>query len=92
MTKIVNKFHHPYDTYIGRGSLWGNQFVIGKDGSREEVIAKYKVWFYQKLKTDETFRKETLKLKNRTLGCFCKPKPCHGDIICEFLNSDAAQA
>ena len=28
--------------YIGRGSAWGNPFVIGRDGDRAEVIEKYK--------------------------------------------------
>ena len=30
--------------YIGRGSKWGNPFVIGADGTREEVIAQYRDW------------------------------------------------
>ena len=34
MTKVVNKYHENYDVYIGRGSKWGNPFVIGKDGDR----------------------------------------------------------
>lgn len=30
--------------YIGRPSKWGNPFVIGCDGSRADVIAKYCAW------------------------------------------------
>ena len=30
--------------YVGRPTIWGNPFVIGKDGSRAEVIAKYETW------------------------------------------------
>ena len=30
--------------YVGRPSKWGNSFVIGRDGSRSEVIAKYRAW------------------------------------------------
>ena len=30
--------------YVGRPSIWGNPFVIGKDGSRAEVIEKYETW------------------------------------------------
>jgi hypothetical protein len=26
--------------YVGRPSKWGNPFVIGRDGTRDEVIAK----------------------------------------------------
>ena len=30
--------------YVGRPSKWGNPFVIGHHGTREEVIAKYRAW------------------------------------------------
>ena len=30
--------------YVGRPSKWGNPFVIGRDGSRDEVIPKYRAW------------------------------------------------
>jgi len=30
--------------YVGRPSKWGNPFVIGRDSSRDEVIAKYRAW------------------------------------------------
>ena len=33
--------------YVGRPSKWGNRFVIGPDGSRDEVIAKYRAWIVQ---------------------------------------------
>jgi hypothetical protein len=34
----------PNSTYIGRPSMWGNPFVIGKDGTRAEVVEKYECW------------------------------------------------
>jgi len=33
--KVVNLRKEKYDVYIGRGSKWGNKFVIGRDGDRE---------------------------------------------------------
>jgi hypothetical protein len=30
--------------YIGRPSIWGNPFVIGRDGDRAEVIGQYEAW------------------------------------------------
>jgi hypothetical protein len=92
MTKVVNKYAEPYDVYIGRGSIWGNpfshktgtlaQFIVS---SREESISKYYEYFLNKVKNDEEFRNKTLALKGKVLGCFCKPLPCHGDIIVQFL-------
>src|SRR5258708_35076297 len=37
----------PDCVYVGRPSKWGNPFVIGRDGSRDEVIAKYRAWIVQ---------------------------------------------
>ena len=63
--------------YIGRGSKWGNPFVIGADGTREEVIAQYRDWI---LTRDELL--ESLgELEGKDLVCYCAPKPCHGDIL-----------
>ena len=87
MTSIVNKYKSSYEVYIGRGSVWGNPFVIGKDGSREEVIEKYKGYFNNKISNDVLFLNQTLNLKNKILGCFCKPLACHGDVIVEFLEN-----
>jgi hypothetical protein len=90
MTTIVNKHTDPYDEYIGRGSQFGNEFVIGRDGTRIEVIEKYKEGFRKRILEDIEFRCEVLKLKNKILGCYCKTKqepdrPCHGDVIKEYL-------
>ena len=92
MTEVVNLKTDKYDKYIGRGSTFGNPYRIGdpkegKDGTREEVVAKYKEWFYYKIKRYELFRIAILNLKGKRLGCFCKPLACHGDVIKEYLDS-----
>ena len=84
-TRVVNKYHEAYDVYIGRGSIFGNPFCIGKDGNRTDVIKKYKVWFYERLK-DRLFEQAVQGLRGKKLGCFCKPLACHGDVIKEYLN------
>jgi len=69
--------------YIGRPSKWGNPFVIGKDGTREEVIAKHRAWLLAQPAKIEAVKRE---LKGRDLLCFCAPKPCHGDTLLEIAN------
>lgn len=83
MCRVVNKFKEPYDIYIGRGSVWGNPFSIDeKNGeTREVVIEKYRQHLYQQLLKGEITVKQLLALDGKTLGCFCKPKACHGDVI-----------
>ncbi len=75
--QVVNKYARPYDFYIGRGSKWGNPFVIGKDGSRAEVIEKFENYLLQ----DKELMQALPELLGKTLGCFCKPQACHGDVL-----------
>lgn len=72
--------------YIGRGSYWGNPYSMFAEGdSRDEVIRKYKYDFdHEKFAKKE--KKEVFKLAGKRLGCFCKPDPCHGDVLADFLN------
>ena len=83
--KVVNLRKEKYEIYIGRPSIFGNPFSIAKYG-REECIEKYKEYFYRRIKDDKRFKEAVLKLKGKTLGCFCKPEICHGDIIVDYLN------
>ena len=87
VTKVVNLRKQKYDVYIGRGSKWGNRFVIGRDGSREEVIAKYKEWI---LKNSELLSCLG-QLKDKVLGCYCKPLACHGDVLVELADEGRRQ-
>jgi Domain of unknown function (DUF4326) len=90
-TRIVNKYKERFDVYIGRGSKWGNEFVIEKDnkgkeipGSRERVINQYREYIMNR---PDLLRLIPVELKDKTLGCFCKPKPCHGDVLVELADA-----
>ncbi|WP_420902511.1 DUF4326 domain-containing protein [Pseudoflavitalea rhizosphaerae] len=50
-------------------------------------MQKFKDYFYKRLKTDQEFKDRIHQLKGKRLGCFCKPFPCHGDVIAAYLNS-----
>lgn len=82
VTSVVHWKKEPYDIYIGRPSKWGNPFTIGKDGTREEVIEKYKQWFW----TQPELVTAVPELKGKVLGCWCKPGHCHGDFLAELAN------
>lgn len=80
-TKVVHHKKENYDIYIGRPSKWGNPFTIGKDGTRKEIIEKYRKYILS--------NKELLgsldELEGKVLGCWCKPKSCHGDVLVELI-------
>ncbi|ANY88896.1 DUF4326 domain-containing protein [Pseudomonas putida] len=89
LTRVVNRDRgDAYDTYIGRGTIWGNPYQIGADGDRDEVIRKFKYDFDNGLlKVSADFEKHVTAIKGHRLACHCKPAACHGDIIAAYLNS-----
>lgn len=90
-TKVVNLYKEPYDVYIGRSGkgmegTFGNPFPLKKGEDPGETLEKFKEYFYNRLEEDKDFKNKVDQLKGKTLGCFCKPKPCHGDIIKQYLD------
>ncbi len=90
ITTVVNKDSgQTFDIYIGRKTPLGNPFPIehGTDQDRAYVIEKYRQYFYEKIITDPSMTNYLESLRGLKLGCHCKPLPCHGDIIAEYLNN-----
>ena len=91
MTRVVNLNKEAYNEYIGRGSKWGNPYTHINDRAtlasfivptREEAIEAYRGY----LLSNKELMDSLFELDGKVLGCFCKPKSCHGDIIIEVLN------
>lgn len=78
--KVYNK-HKGYPdgaVYVGRGSPWGNPFVIGKDGNRDEVCDKFEKITLPSL--------DLSALRGKDLVCFCSPLRCHADALLRKAN------
>ena len=74
----------PDAIYVGRPTKWGNLFIIGVDGTREEVISKYKQWL---MLVEQAYLVSYLtELKGKDLVCWSAPLPCHADILLEIAN------
>jgi len=84
MTKVVHCKKATYDVYIGRPSKWGNPFTIGKDGTRKEVIAKYREWIL----TQPELLRDLEELRGKRLGCWCSPRACHGDVLVDLIHNE----
>ncbi len=98
-TRVVNVKHDKFDEYIGRAvrarkggfygysqSLWANPFKIGPDGTRQKCLDRYEDWIRITLSVrDPNFKKSLLALDGKVLGCWCKPKACHGDILVKLI-------
>lgn len=88
--QVVNIKYDDYDVYIGRGSKWGNPFSHNKKSkakwivsTREEAIECYKEYIL----SNEQLMYNLYELKDKTIGCHCKPKMCHGDILVDLVNN-----
>lgn len=91
ITKVRNMdAGEEFDVYIGRKTPWGNPFPIehgSSDATRKIVIDKFRDYFQQEfLDKPENLTKIKM-LRGLRLGCHCKPKECHGDVIANFLNN-----
>ena len=72
--------------YIGRPTKWGNKFVIGKDGDRNAVIAKYRRWLDNDPQGMRIKQQAKTELRGESLVCWCAPEACHGDVLLEVAN------
>lgn len=87
MPRVLNKRRHvipPGAVYIGRPSPWGNPFLIGRDGTRDEVIERYRQWLCDQPMLMERARRE---LAGCDLVCWCAPARCHGDLLLKIANN-----
>lgn len=88
MCKVLNarqvgKLTTDTKVYVGRPSKWGNPFVIGRDGSRDDVIAKYRAWIVEQ----PNLMRSLGELRGRNLVCWCAPQVCHADVLIELANA-----
>lgn len=85
---FINKVRFP-----PKNSKFANPFKIGgklgrskEKMTRDDVLRLYKEHLENEIRTGKITREEILALKGKTLGCWCSPEPCHGDIIVEMIN------
>ena len=83
--KIINMRKCPHipenAVRIDRRTRWGNPYRIGRDGTREEVIERYRETLWRRIRNGEIDMKELAALDGKTLACWCTPQRCHGEIL-----------
>ena len=55
---------------------------------RDLAIAMFKRYFYERISMDSKYKEAILKLKGKTLGCYCSPKACHGQVYDDYEDED----
>ena len=84
----------PNAMYVGRPSKWGNPFthLSGNTlaqfqvGSVAEAVAAYRHWLVEQPELMAALQE----LRGKDLVCWCKPGPCHGDVLLELANDEGA--
>ena len=81
---------------IDRRTKWGNPFRIRPDGSREEVIARYRADLWRRIRAGEIALEELAEIAGFWYACWCyrantavmarcwpAPRPGHPTVLAE---------
>ena len=72
---------HDNTVLIDRRTRWGNMFRIGPDGTREQVIARYRACLWRRIHSGAVAVEDLAELDGMRLACWCDPLPCHGHVL-----------
>lgn len=98
MIYVVNKHHRPYEVpdeapvfNVMRPTIFGNPYIIGRDGVRTQVVHKYRRWLWSNISQSTLAQRAHLQALDQlvaiartgdlVLECCCAPRLCHADII-----------
>jgi hypothetical protein len=85
----------PADQYVycGRPSKWGNPHHVGRcPCGKVHAHGEAILLFAQFWNSDDgaMLRVQALQeLPDKVLGCWCHPRPCHVDLIADYVNQYA---
>jgi len=90
MCEVVHFKKDDYDIYIGRLHNKYNKWAYPKElretfpegTPRQEIIDAYEDY----LTSNKELMNDLHELKYKILGCWCKPKSCHGDILKKYVD------
>lgn len=91
MILVVHCKRSYFDVLIDRTTKWGNPFSHVRDritrarflvSTREEAIAAYEIWVL----SQPNLVAALPELRDKILGCWCRPLACHGDVLIRLAN------
>jgi len=94
-TRVVHVKREPYDVYIGRGRCpttgragsWGNPWSKRRHGLRA-CLEQFIGMIDECVQDPRWLEHARRELQGRVLGCWCKPSPCHGDILARLVDGE----
>jgi hypothetical protein len=90
-TSVVHFHRDDYDVYIGRPSKWANPYthIANRKTQATYVVATRAdaIRCYEEYLIASGLIDDIHELRGKVLGCWCKPKSCHGDVLAKYANS-----
>lgn len=83
--RVVHSKREKGDIYIGRGAPFGNPFPMHTEAERPVVVERFREWIKGQ---PELLRLARQVMPGKSLGCFCAPEACHGDVYAEIANGE----
>lgn len=68
---------------VDRRTPWGNPFILGKDGTREEVCEKFEQYALERCQQDPKWLEPLI---GKSLLCWCAPQRCHAETLLRMAN------
>lgn len=93
----------PNTVRVDRRTLYGNPFVVGRDGTADRCVELFRLLMAGKVclthgdvRLQERCYRSVAASRKRLLGknlaCWCAPgKPCHADVLLEIFNQPSPQ-
>ncbi len=92
VVNVAKKYGEKDYVYIGRHchytghkqSIWHNPFRIDKNDNqgRQKALERYE----DHVRNNASLLVKLSELKGKRLGCWCKPLPCHGDVLVKLIH------
>ena len=79
---------------VTRPGIYGNPHRVGRDGTAEECVAKYRADIETVLNGEIGLHKAVIvallrDIRGKNLGCYCSPDaPCHADVLLDLANRE----
>lgn len=73
------------ERYPKKDSAFANIYKVGRDGTLDEVLIKYKIYIEDKIIHNPELLEELRKMEGGNLGCWCFPEKCHSNILVELM-------
>jgi len=71
------------ETYPKEPSPWDNPYKLSKSTTRDIAMRKYEGYIRNKIYVGKVNLDD---LRGKTLGCWCRPEICHGDVLLKLMN------